>query len=141
MYSYFTSGELTSDGDSIAEGIGQGRVTANVAAAKVDESFRIPDAEALPLLFDLLKHEAVGEAKLEGEALDQMCALTVELVAHVRQEIGIVGFWSKAQARDGLRSWIFMTLDHADVLPFERLDAVADKLMELSKANHHRLVS
>lgn len=59
MYSYFTTGELTSDGDSIAEGIGQGRVTTNVAAARVDEAFRIPDAEALPLLFDLLKHEGL----------------------------------------------------------------------------------
>ena len=69
-----------------------------------------------------------------------MCALTVELVEHIRQEIGIVGFWSRAQAQDGLRAWIFMALDDADVLPFERLDAVSDKLMELAKANQHRLV-
>ena len=39
-----------------------------------------------------------------------------------------------------LRSWIFMTLDDATVVPFERLDAMADKLMELAQANHHRLV-
>jgi len=97
------------------------------------------DPETQAPFYDLLKQEAVGDGKLEGAALEQMCALTVELVAHVRQEIGIVGFWSKAQARDGLRSWIFMTLDNADVLPFDRLDAVADKLMELSKANHNRL--
>jgi len=66
--------------------------------------------------------------------------MTVELVEHIKQEIGIVGFWEKAQACDGLRSWIFMALDDADLLPFERLDAVADKLMELAKANHYRLV-
>ena len=98
------------------------------------------DPETQAPFFDLLKHEAVGEAKLEGAALDQMCALTVELVAHVQQEIGIVGFWAKAQARDTLRSWIFRTLDDANVVPFERLDAMADKLMELAQANHRRLV-
>ena len=76
-----------------------------------------------------------------GVALDRLCALTVEIVAHMQQAIGIVGFWTKAQARDGLRSWVFITLDDADVLPFDRLDSVADKLMELAKANHHRLVS
>ncbi len=98
------------------------------------------DPETQAPFFDLLKQEAVGKGELAGEALDRMCALTVELVEHVQQEIGIVGFWAKAQARDTLRSWIFITLDHADVLPFERLGAVANKLMELSKANHHRLV-
>jgi cysteine synthase len=59
MYTYFTTGELRSEGSSITEGIGQGRVTANVAAAPVDEAFRIPDAEALPILFDLLREEGL----------------------------------------------------------------------------------
>lgn len=98
------------------------------------------DPETQAPFFDLLKHEAVGEATLEGEALDRMCALTVELVEHIQQEIGIVGFWSKTQAQGDLRGWIFRVLDSADVLPFERLDAVTDRLMELAKANHHRLV-
>ena len=59
MYSYFKTGELASEGSSITEGIGQGRVTANVAAAKVDDAFRIPDREALPILFDLLREEGL----------------------------------------------------------------------------------
>lgn len=59
MYSYFTTGELKGEGSSITEGIGQGRVTANVAAAEVDEVFRIPDAEALPVLFGLLREEGL----------------------------------------------------------------------------------
>ena len=82
----------------------------------------------------------LGEAELDGEALDALCALTVGVVDHVQQQINIVGFWSKPQTRDALRSWIFMTLDDADAIPFERLDPVADKLMELARANHHRLV-
>ena len=59
MYSYFTTGELVSEGSSITEGIGQGRVTGNVAEIKLDEAFQIPDEEALPVLFDLLKHEGL----------------------------------------------------------------------------------
>ena len=59
MYSYFKTGELASEGSSITEGIGQGRVTANVAAARVDDAFRIPDREALPILFDLLREEGL----------------------------------------------------------------------------------
>ncbi|MEK9644927.1 MAG: cysteine synthase A [Alphaproteobacteria bacterium] len=59
MYSYFKTGELAGEGSSITEGIGQGRITGNVAQAKVDLPFRIPDAEALPVIFDLLKEEGL----------------------------------------------------------------------------------
>ena len=59
MYSYFRTGELKSEGSSITEGIGQGRITANVAQAKVDLPFQIPDEEALPVVFDLLKEEGL----------------------------------------------------------------------------------
>jgi cysteine synthase A len=59
MYSYFKTGELKSEGSSITEGIGQGRVTGNVAEIKVDDAFQIPDAEALPIIFDLLKDEGL----------------------------------------------------------------------------------
>ncbi len=60
MFHYFRDGELKStEGGSISEGIGQGRVTNNVAGAIVDEPFSIPDAEALPVLFDVLQHEGL----------------------------------------------------------------------------------
>ncbi len=59
MYSYYKTGELTSAGSSITEGIGQGRITANVAQAEVDLPFQIPDEEALPIVFDLLKDEGL----------------------------------------------------------------------------------
>src|SRR3954465_10449560 len=59
MYSWFKRGELKSEGSSITEGIGQGRVTRNVAMAKVDDAYQSPDSEALPLLFDLAKHEGL----------------------------------------------------------------------------------
>ena len=59
MYSYFKTGELASEGSSITEGIGQGRITENVAAAHVDIPFRVPDSEALPVIFDLLSEEGL----------------------------------------------------------------------------------
>jgi len=59
MYSYFKTGELKSEGSSITEGIGQGRVTANIEGAPIDEAFQITDHEALLLAFDLLKKEGL----------------------------------------------------------------------------------
>jgi len=59
LYSYFTSGELKSEGNSITEGIGQGRITANLKDLTVDMAYRIPDSEALPYVFDLLEHEGL----------------------------------------------------------------------------------
>jgi cysteine synthase A len=59
LYSYFKTGELKSSGSSITEGIGQGRITKNVDGTPVDFPFQIPDSEALPIVFDLLKHEGL----------------------------------------------------------------------------------
>jgi cysteine synthase A len=59
LYSYFTSGELKSSGNSITEGIGQGRITANLEGLSVDMPYQISDAEALPYVFDLLAHEGL----------------------------------------------------------------------------------
>jgi cysteine synthase A len=59
LYSYYTTGELKSSGNSITEGIGQGRITANLADLTVDHAYQIPDSEALPYIFDLLEHEGL----------------------------------------------------------------------------------
>jgi cysteine synthase A len=59
MYSWFKRGELNAEGSSITEGIGLGRVTKNVATAIVDDAYQIPDTEALPLIFELAKHEGL----------------------------------------------------------------------------------
>ena len=57
LHSFYTTGEMVSSGGSITEGIGQGRVTANLEGFTPDMSFNIPDSEAIPLVFDLLEHE------------------------------------------------------------------------------------
>ncbi|MGA7269038.1 MAG: cysteine synthase A [Aestuariivirga sp.] len=59
LYNYYKFGELKSEGSSITEGIGQGRITANLEGAIVDEAFQIPDSEAIPIAFDLLEHEGL----------------------------------------------------------------------------------
>jgi cysteine synthase len=59
LFSYYTSGEFASPGTSITEGIGQGRITANLEDFTPDFAYRIPDAEALPLVFDLVQEEGL----------------------------------------------------------------------------------
>ncbi|MBS9477832.1 cysteine synthase A [Ancylobacter radicis] len=59
LYSYYTTGELKAEGSSITEGIGQGRITANLDDAPIDVAYRIPDAEAVQIVFDLLEHEGL----------------------------------------------------------------------------------
>jgi cysteine synthase A len=60
LYNYFTAGELKSEGSSITEGIGQGRITANLEGLEVDEAFFIPDAESLDVAFGMLRDEGLS---------------------------------------------------------------------------------
>lgn len=59
LHNYYTHGELKSEGTSISEGIGQGRITANLEGIKVDRSYQVADAEWLPVLYDLIQHEGL----------------------------------------------------------------------------------
>ena len=59
LYSYYTNGTLKSEGSSITEGIGQGRITKNLEGAPIDVAYQIPDAEAVSIIFDLLEHEGL----------------------------------------------------------------------------------
>ena len=59
LYNYYEHGELKSDGGSISEGIGQGRITANLEGIAVDRAYQISDEEALPIIYDLMQHEGL----------------------------------------------------------------------------------
>ncbi len=59
LYSYYTEGVLKAEGSSITEGIGQGRITANLEGFTPDFSWQIPDEEALPIVFDLVQEEGM----------------------------------------------------------------------------------
>ena len=59
FYNHFTRGELVAEGSSITEGIGNSRITANLAGAPIDGALRVTDEEALPVVFDLVEHEGL----------------------------------------------------------------------------------
>jgi len=59
LFNFYKNGELKAEGSSITEGIGQGRITANLEDAQIDHPFQIPDSEALPICFDLLSDEGL----------------------------------------------------------------------------------
>ncbi len=59
LYSWYKHGVLKAEGSSITEGIGQNRITANLEGAPIDDAFQIPDAEAVEIVFDLLRHEGL----------------------------------------------------------------------------------
>ncbi len=59
LHSYYTTGELKAEGSSITEGIGQGRITANLEGFRPDVAYRIDDREAVQIAFDLLEHEGL----------------------------------------------------------------------------------
>jgi cysteine synthase A len=80
LFSYFRTGILKSSGSSVTEGIGQGRITGNLAGLTLDDAFQIPDEEALPLLFDLMRHE--------GLALGGSSAINVAGAIRLARELG-----------------------------------------------------
>jgi cysteine synthase A len=80
IYNFFENGELKAEGSSISEGIGQGRITKNLAEAPVDCQFQITDEEALPLVFDLLQHE--------GLAMGGSTAINIAGAIKLAEELG-----------------------------------------------------
>ena len=59
FYNHYIQGELVAEGSSITEGIGNSRITANLAGAPIDGALRVTDEEALPVVFDLVEHEGL----------------------------------------------------------------------------------
>lgn len=80
LFSYYTTGELASEGSSITEGIGQARITENLKDAPIDMAYQISDNEALPLVFDLLEHE--------GLCMGGSTAINIAGAIHLAKELG-----------------------------------------------------
>ena len=59
LFHHYEAGSLKAEGSSITEGIGQGRITENLVGAPIDGQYQIPDAEALPVIFDLVRREGL----------------------------------------------------------------------------------
>jgi len=79
LYEYYAHGELRAEGNSVAEGIGQSRITANLESAPIDTQFRISDEEGLTQLFGLLKKEGLCVGLSSGINIAGAMALAREL--------------------------------------------------------------
>ena len=80
IYNHFAKGELKAEGSSITEGIGQGRITANLEGLSVDRPFNIPDREAIPLVFEM--------AEKEGFILGGSSGINVAGAIRLAKELG-----------------------------------------------------
>ena len=80
MYHWLKHGELRAEGTSITEGIGQGRVTANIEGAPIDDAYQIPDQQALPIVFDLLLEE--------GLCLGGSSGINIAGAMHLARDLG-----------------------------------------------------
>ena len=80
LFNYYKHGELKAEGSSISEGIGQGRITANLEGAPVDDAYQITDAEALPYIFDLVLDE--------GLVLGGSSAINIASAVRVARDLG-----------------------------------------------------
>lgn len=90
LYNYYAHGELKAEGSSVAEGIGQGRITANLEGAPIDTQYRISDAEGLVWVERLLREEGLCLGLSSGINVAGAVALGRELVAEGRQSPQVV---------------------------------------------------
>ncbi len=89
LYSYFKNGELASEGTSVAEGIGQGRITANLEGAPIDTQYRIGDREGLEWIARLLREEGLCLGLSSGINVAGAVAMGRELVAQGRKDVRV----------------------------------------------------
>jgi len=80
MYSYYKTGELETEGGSVTEGIGQGRITKNLEGVKIDHAYRICDREALEIIFSL--------NQLEGLCLGGSSGINIAGAIELAKELG-----------------------------------------------------
>ena len=104
---------------------------------QADDSGLDPETQA-PFL-GILKQEFAGDGEVAPEDLKRLCSITVDLVDHVQQEVRLVDFLKSPLAQGVLQKWVVQFLDDHDLLPFDRLEEVADRVVELAKVNHPRL--
>jgi type I restriction enzyme, R subunit len=105
---------------------------------KADDTGLDPQTQAP--FFAILKEERQKHQPVNASDAKWLARLTVQLVATIREEVSVVDFWKNAHAQEVLRGAVFTFLDDHEIVPFDSADAVADRLIELAKANQTRLV-
>ena len=100
------------------------------------------DPELHAPFFDLLKQEREKESPVRGADKKWLAKHAVDLVERVvRPAVNVVAFWNNGPRQEELRGQIFMFLDENEIVNFDRADSLADRLMELAKANDRKLRS
>ncbi len=108
---------------------------------KTEESVAGLDPQIHAPFFDVLKEERGKVGPVSKKDQEWLAGLTVEMVEHlIRDAVSNVGFWKSAMRQEELRGKLFIFLDDNEIVDFDHADAVADRLMDLAKANHVRLV-
>ncbi|MFP2904761.1 type I restriction endonuclease subunit R [Pyxidicoccus sp. 3LFB2] len=114
------------------EEVKQGRKTEERVAG-LDPQIHAP-------FFDVLKEERGKIGPVSKNDQEWLAGLTLEMVERlIRDEVSNVGFWKSATRQEELRGKLFIFLDDNEIVDFDRADAVADRLMDLAKANHAKL--
>jgi type I restriction enzyme, R subunit len=111
-----------------------------VKAGRKEADFGLDPQTQAPFLAVLIEQRE-KEVPVSQSDVAWLAGLTVQLVDRIAREASVVGFWSNAHAQEVLRGQLFFFLDDYEIVDFDRADAVAGRLMELAKANQHKLVA
>lgn len=112
-----------------------------VTAGRKDDAGLGLDPQVEAPFFDLLKEERQKEVPVSGSDIKWLVDRTKELVDNVRQTVNVVGFWKNAVRQEELHGQLFIFLTDHEIVDFDNADTVADRLLELAKANHSKLVT
>ena len=106
------------------------------AGRKEDETGLDPKTQA-PFLGILVDEYGKPAA---DKKMKEFCEAVIEIVEHVKQEIGLQDFWRRKHAQNLLRTWIINEIDDRNLVPYEKIHRIADRFIELAKTLHLRLV-
>jgi type I restriction enzyme R subunit len=107
---------------------------------KKDEGLPGLDPQIHAPFFDILKEERGKTSPVSKKDQEWLAGLTLDMVDRlIRDEVSNVGFWKSATRQEELRGKLFIFLDDNNVVDFDAADGVADRLMDLAKANHVKL--
>lgn len=112
------------------------------AGRKAEDSVAGLDPQLHAPFFDVLREERSKQSPVHGADVKWLADLTVDVVdGTIRPALRNVGFWKSAPRQQELQGDLVMFLDENTIVDLDRADAVADRLMELAKANHAKLTA
>ena len=129
--------ELEEHWDELVEALNN--LSDEIRAGRTEGTYGLDPKLQAPFL-GILRQEIVGDAGMSDEDLSRLALITVELVDHIQSEMKLADFWQSKHNQEVLHSWIVQYLDDQNILPFSRLPEVADRLVELAKKNHQKLI-